>query len=91
MAVNDRKLHLPRILCLHGGGTNARIFKAQCRRIIAQLDTEFRFFFAEAAFLSDAGSDVLLVYSQWGPFKRWLRWLSEHLSVSPAIVAAKLE
>jgi hypothetical protein len=58
---------------------------------MAQLDSEFRFFFAEAAFLSDAGTDVLLVYSQWGPFKRWLRWLPKHLSVSPAIVAAKLE
>jgi hypothetical protein len=91
MTVNHRTLHLPCVLCLHGGGINVRIFKASCRRIMAQLDSEFRFFFAEAAFLSDAGSDVLLVYSQWGPFKRWLRWLSEHLSVSPAIVAAKLE
>jgi pimeloyl-ACP methyl ester carboxylesterase len=91
MAINDRTLHLPRILCLHGGGTNARIFKAQCRRIITQLDSEFRFVFAEAAFSSDAGSDVLSVYSQWGPFKRWLRWLPEHAWVSPENVVAKLD
>jgi hypothetical protein len=40
---------------------------------MAQLDSEFRFVFAKAAFLSDAGSDVLSMYSQWGPFRRWLR------------------
>jgi hypothetical protein len=39
---------------------------------MAQLDSEFRFVFAETAFLSDAGPDVLPVHSQWGPFKRWL-------------------
>jgi hypothetical protein len=49
---------------------------------MAQLDSEFGFSFAEVAFLSDAGSDVFSVYSQWGPFKGWLRWLSEHLPVS---------
>jgi hypothetical protein len=91
MSVEDRTLHLPRILCLHGGGTNARIFKAQCRRLIVQLDSEFRFVFAEAAFASDAGSDVLSVYSQWGPFKRWLRWLPGHLWIPPETVVAKLD
>ncbi|KAH7355892.1 serine hydrolase FSH [Pyrenochaeta sp. MPI-SDFR-AT-0127] len=91
MSVNDKTLHLPRILCLHGGGTNARIFKAQCRRLTAQLDSEFRFVFAEAAFASDAGSDVLSVYSQWGPFKRWLRWLPEHPWTPPDTIVTKLD
>lgn len=70
----DSTLHLPRILCLHGGGTNARIFKAQCRKLIVQLKSEYRLVFADGPFASRAGSDVLSVYSQWGPFRRWLRW-----------------
>jgi hypothetical protein len=55
----------------------------------ARLRVSFRF--AKVAFLSDAGSDVLSVYSQWGPIKRWLRWLPEDLLVSPAIIVTKLE
>ncbi|PLB44278.1 hypothetical protein P170DRAFT_440585 [Aspergillus steynii IBT 23096] len=79
----DPTRHLPRILCLHGGGTNARIFRAQCRGLVAQLKSEFRLVFAQAPFPSHAGSDVLSVYSQWGPFRRWLRWRPEHPLVSP--------
>lgn len=70
---DESGLHLPRILCLHGGGTNARIFRAQCRGIIKQLQLEFRFVFAQAPFSSIAGPDVLSVYKEWGPFRRWLR------------------
>lgn len=81
----DSTLHLPRILCLHGGGTNAKIFRTQCRRIISQLNTEFRFVFADAPFSSQAGPDVLSVYSQWGPFRRWLRWRPEQ----PELTATK--
>lgn len=72
--VEDSTLHMPRILCLHGGGTNARIFRAQCRTLIAQLKSEYRLVFAQGPFDSWAGSDVLSVYSKWGPFRRWLRW-----------------
>ncbi|RDA95680.1 hypothetical protein CP533_1254 [Ophiocordyceps camponoti-saundersi (nom. inval.)] len=71
-------LHLPRILCLHGGGTNARIFATQCRSLIQFLKAEFRLVFAEAAFPSHAGPDVTTVYGEWKPFKRWVRWLPEH-------------
>ncbi len=80
---HDPSLHLPRILCLHGGGTNAQIFKAQCRGLTKKLKTEFRFVFAQAPFSSNAGSDVLSVYSQWGPFRRWLRWRPEHPRIRP--------
>ena len=79
--VIDHTLHLPRILCLHGGGTNARIFRMQCRAVSAQLKSEFRLVFAEAPYDSQAGPDVLSVYSQCGPFKRWLRWRPEHPDV----------
>lgn len=76
--IEDPARTLPRILCLHGGGTNARIFRVQCRGLIAQLKSDFRLVFAQAPFASQAGPDVMSVYSQWGPFKRWLRWRPEH-------------
>ncbi|KAJ6786653.1 hypothetical protein PWT90_03593 [Aphanocladium album] len=69
----DPTLHLPRIVCLHGGGTNARIFRAQCRVLRAQLQPYFRLVFPEAPFHSDAGPDVVSVFSTWGPFKSWIQ------------------
>ncbi|KAL6232509.1 hypothetical protein BDW75DRAFT_247135 [Aspergillus navahoensis] len=69
----DFTLHLPRILCLHGGGTNARIFRMQCRVLERSLHTTFRFVYAEAPFAAQPGSDVTSVYKDHGPFKAWLR------------------
>ncbi|KAI5925652.1 serine hydrolase FSH [Camillea tinctor] len=77
----DPTLHLPRMLCLHGGGTNARIFRAQCRALSKTLEPYFRLVYAEAPFESTAGPDVLSVYANDGPFKRWLRWLPDHAVV----------
>lgn len=71
---DDDRLNLPRILMLHGGGTNARIFRAQCRILEAALRPNFRFCYAQAPFLSQAGPDVQKVYSHLGPFRAWLRW-----------------
>lgn len=68
-----RSLDLPRILCLHGGGTNARIFRAQCRVLIRDLPS-FRLCFAEAPFAAEPGPDVTSVYKSWGPFRSWLPW-----------------
>jgi Serine hydrolase (FSH1) len=80
----DNNLHLPRILCLHGGGTNARIFRAQCRTIQKFLDSSFRLVFAEAPFPSKAGPDVLSVYRKYGPFKCWLPWsATNHTEINP--------
>lgn len=79
----DHTVHLPRILCLHGGGTNARIFRAQCRIIKRYLSTTFRLVFAEAPFSSDAGPDVTSVYKEFGPFKRWLRSKESHPKIHP--------
>lgn len=87
----DLTLHLPRILCLHGGGTNARIFHAQCRSIRAALQNDFRLVFAEAVFSSSAGPDVLSVYKDWGPFKRWLRWLPDHPNPGPDEIINQLD
>lgn len=65
-------LHHPRILCLHGGGTNARIFHMQCRALLYNLKPDFRLVFAEAPHPATAGPDVLTVYAECGPFKRWV-------------------
>ena len=66
-------LNLPRILCLHGGGTNARIFRTQCRSLRARLAPYFRLVFADAPFIAQPGPDVTSVYANWGPFLSWLR------------------
>lgn len=62
----------PRILCLHGGGTNSRIFHMQCRALSHYLKSHFRLVYAEASFPSTPGPDVLSVYAECGPFKRWV-------------------
>ncbi|KAI0475080.1 serine hydrolase FSH [Xylariaceae sp. FL0804] len=84
-------LHLPRILCLHGGGTNARIFRAQCRAVSRALAPRFRLAYAEAPFDSAPGPDVLTVYAADGPFKRWLRWLPDHQAVDDAAAVRQLD
>ncbi|KAM4067953.1 serine hydrolase (FSH1) domain-containing protein [Hirsutella rhossiliensis] len=73
---SDSSLHFPRILCLHGGGTNARIFRMQCRAFKYHLGSEFRFVFA-APFPARPGPDVTAVYSNCGPFRGWLRPVDE--------------
>lgn len=81
---------MPRILCLHGGGANATIFALQCRRLIAALP-EFRLVFAEAPHASQAGPDVMSVYKDYGPFKRWLRWLPQHPELTPAAAVRAID
>lgn len=84
-------LRLRRILCLHGGGSNARIFEAQCRRINAALKSHFRLVFVDAPFFSQAGPDVTSVYADWGPFRRWLRWTPDHPELSPEEAMAEID
>ena len=76
----DADLTLPRLLCLHGGGVNATIFRAQMRAFLSHpiLSKRFRFVFVEAPFYCDEGIGVHPVYSDWGPFRRWSRWLASH-------------
>ncbi|CAD0100778.1 unnamed protein product [Aureobasidium mustum] len=70
---NDTTLRLPRMLCLHGGGTNSRIFRMQCRVLERALKQWFRLVYAEAPFPAQPGSDVTSVYKDHGPFKAWLQ------------------
>ena len=76
-------LTLPRILCLHGGGVTGAIFKAQFRSFLRALGDNFRFVFVDAPFFCDEGVGVAPVYSDWGPFRRWFRWLPTHDDIEP--------
>jgi predicted esterase len=72
---------LPRILCLHGGGVNAAIFKMQSRALIRHLQHSFRLVWADGPFLCEPHPDVIEVYGSYAPFRRWLRWLPEHAEI----------
>ena len=71
---NDR---LPRLLCLHGGGTSAMIFKIQTRRLQWSLRSTFKFVFVDGPFLSGAGPGVLPVFAGCEPYFRWLNPASQ--------------
>ncbi|KAF2766320.1 hypothetical protein EJ03DRAFT_180168 [Teratosphaeria nubilosa] len=75
----DPTLH-PRILCLHGGGVNSEVFRMQARSLIRALP-DFRLVFADGPFFCDPGPGIVPVYQDYGPFRRWLRWLPEHLPI----------
>lgn len=72
-STEDSTLHFPRILCLHGGGTNARIFRIQCHVLERSLSRSFRLVYAEGLFPAQPGPDVISVYKSYGPFKAWQR------------------
>lgn len=67
-------LNLPRLLCLHGGGTSAEIFEVQARGIVRALAGTFRFVFVNAPFLSAPHPDIVPYFGDSGPFYRWMRW-----------------
>lgn len=62
---------LPRILCLHGGGSNSTIFNIQTRKLQAALRDDFEFVFAQAPFRSQPGPGIYPVFEGAGPFFRW--------------------
>ncbi|KAK1981604.1 citrinin biosynthesis oxidoreductase CtnB [Colletotrichum cereale] len=70
----DTTLSLPRILCLHGGGTNAFVFHTQSREVIRALRSHFRLVFADGPFVCDPHPDIVKTYGDYGPFRQWLRW-----------------
>ncbi|KAH6888624.1 serine hydrolase FSH [Thelonectria olida] len=81
-------LHLPRILCLHGGGVNGQVFEIQCRVIITRLKTNFRLVFMDGPFLSPAHPAIVQVFGELGPFHSWLRWTPEQQQELDAAAAA---
>ncbi|KAG5919294.1 hypothetical protein E4U42_006558 [Claviceps africana] len=74
MSISLGKLHLPRILCLHGGGVNAHVFRLQCRGLFRALGDSFRFVFPDAPYCSPADPSIMPTYAHLQPFRRWLRW-----------------
>lgn len=79
MASVNQPLQLARILCLHGGGVNATVFRMQCRRFLnGTFASHFRLVFVDAPFLCKAHPAIERVYGDQGPFYRWLRWQDEH-------------
>lgn len=68
-------LTLPRLLCLHGGGVTAEIFRLQSRTLLTHLSPYFRLVFADGPFLCNPGPGMIPVYADYGPYRRWLRWL----------------
>lgn len=46
------------------------------------LISRFRFVFVEAPFFCDEGIGVYPVYANWGPFRRWSRWLKSHSDIN---------
>ncbi|KAI9167842.1 Esterase LovG [Paramyrothecium foliicola] len=83
-------LHLPRILCLHGGGVNAEVFELQCRGIIARLRPYFRLVFVDAPFPCSPHKAIVNVFGDQGPFYRWLPWLSDHSEIDADVAAERI-
>ncbi|KAF2754077.1 hypothetical protein EJ05DRAFT_147987 [Pseudovirgaria hyperparasitica] len=88
MVVSSEALALPRLLFLHGGGVNAFIYETQCRTLLPLLRQHFRCVFVDAPFLCPPHPDIVTVYGEHGPFRRWLRWKEEH---APVHVESALE
>lgn len=68
----DRPSNLPRILCLHGGGTNATILQIQLRRLVSALREHFTFVFVTAPLESGPGPGVIPAFADCGPYYRWM-------------------
>lgn len=62
---------LPRLLCLHGGGTSAMIFKIQTMRLASLLRPHFHLVYVNAPFPCPPGLGVLPVFESAGPYYRW--------------------
>ncbi|KAB2574420.1 Serine hydrolase [Lasiodiplodia theobromae] len=61
----------PKILCLHGAGTNARIFEAQTARLGLVIRKHFDLVFLEGPIECAAGPGVLPFFEGEEPFLRW--------------------
>jgi len=84
-------LSLPRILCLHGGGSNTRVFKAQTRALRFGFLNHFRFVFADAPFTSKSRPGVTSAYKNFQPFRRWLRSEPHHPFIKQEDVVVRID
>lgn len=88
MDSNDKTL--PRILCLHGGGTSALIFNFQTRRLVKALRSHFRFVFIDAPFECEAGAGVLPVFEGVGPFFTFIPKTEAEEAIVESVIQKKL-
>ncbi|KAK2020711.1 hypothetical protein LX32DRAFT_699878 [Colletotrichum zoysiae] len=59
------------LLCLHGSGTSASIFRMQLAKIRLALKEEFEFVFMDAPYPAPAGPGVLPTFASAAPFYGW--------------------
>ena len=85
------ELHLPRILCLHGGGVNAEAFRLQSRGLFRVLGDKFRFVFPDAPYLSPPDPGVMPTYAHLQPFRRWLRWKTDQSDPGPDTICQDID
>ena len=70
--MDSSSANLPRILCLHGGGTNATILKIQLRRLVSALREHFALVYVTAPLESGPGPGVLPAFADCGPYYKWM-------------------
>ena len=63
----------------------------QTRALRYYLSSKFRFCFVDGPFLCEAGPGVLPVYKDYGPFRRWMRWLPEQAVVDADTVISEID
>ncbi|KAG4413302.1 hypothetical protein IFR04_013562 [Cadophora malorum] len=71
MTMEPRR-RLPKVLCLHGSGTNIDIFQIQSRKLRGHLKDQFRFVFINAPFSSPPGPGVLPFFDSDDDFFAWI-------------------
>ncbi|KAI1123287.1 serine hydrolase FSH [Nemania abortiva] len=62
----------PKILCLHGSGTSADIFRIQAIRLGRLLQPHFELVYVDGFIDTGAGPGVLPFFEGMEPYKRWL-------------------
>ncbi|KAI0867636.1 serine hydrolase FSH [Hypoxylon argillaceum] len=69
---------LPKILCLHGSGTNAAIFRIQAIRLGRLLQPHFELVYVDGFIDTPPGPGVLPFFEGMEPYKRWLTDFDAH-------------
>ncbi|KAH8621062.1 hypothetical protein IG631_24291 [Alternaria alternata] len=63
----------PQILCLHGLGSSAEIFKAQTYHLRYHLEDHFEFVYIDGPYECGPGPGILPTFEGCGPFYRWTK------------------
>lgn len=91
-SLSSSTLTLPRLLCLHGRWHQRPNLPLPNPCPPRSAPPNFRFCFADAPFLCQSpGPDVTAVYKDFGPFRRWLRWLPTHPEIATKTAVEKIE